>query len=115
MPRARGDIPTSLAGPRPLRTLDRATRWIVRGFRGRASTSTGDEDPTDYPDPICSKCTIIVLDGEGAEAFLEQLGMTYLPEDPDYEGDLEVTLMEDDEDPDRVWIIDVRPAGITPR
>lgn len=74
------------------------------------TTLVDDDDPTDYPDPICSKCKIIVIDDDDAEAFLIDFGITYVPEDPEYDGDLEVTLLEDDEDPERAWVIDVRPA-----
>jgi hypothetical protein len=69
------------------------------------------DEPTDYPDPICSKCTIIVISEDDAESFLELFGIAHVPSDPELEGDLAVTVELDDEDPHVFRIVDVKPLG----
>lgn len=50
------------------------------------------DDPIDYPDPICSKCKIIVIEDEGASTSRADILVSYPTDTPGFEGRVEVTV-----------------------
>lgn len=51
------------------------------------------DDPTGYPDPICSKCTIIVIEDEDSAGTRADVRIAYPGDGPGFEGAIDVTVL----------------------
>jgi hypothetical protein len=68
------------------------------------------DDPTGYPDPICSKCTIIVIEDEGSAGTEAELRLTIPADTQGFSGAIAVTVWLDSEERRTVWLEDVSLA-----
>ena len=66
------------------------------------------DDPTGYPDPICSKCTIIVLDDEEAAGTRAGVLVSYPADAPTFDGEIAVTLLLESGERRTLWLTAVR-------
>lgn len=68
------------------------------------------DDPTGYPDPICSKCTIIVIADEDEAAAPTRAGVlvSYPADAPSFDGEIAVTLLLASGERRTLWLTDVR-------
>ncbi len=51
------------------------------------------DDPTGYPDPICSKCTIIVVEDDESAGMEANVRIAYPADAPSFAGEIGVTLL----------------------
>jgi hypothetical protein len=72
--------------------------------------TTGDS--TQYPDPICSKCIIIVTedDDEGADGARADVRVGYPTDAPPFAGQIGVTVWLQSDERRTVWLSDVTLA-----
>ena len=68
------------------------------------------DEPTGYPDPICSKCKIVVVEEEGSAQQRAELRIEYPTDAPSFEGDVGVTVSLASGSRRTVWISNVRLA-----
>jgi hypothetical protein len=68
------------------------------------------DDPTGYPDPICSKCTIIVIEDEGSAGARADVRVTYPADAPGFAGELGVTVWLESEERRTLWLSGVSLA-----
>lgn len=52
----------------------------------------GTIEPTHYPDPICSKCSILVSEDEQSDGSRADIHIAYPVDAPRFIGDIEVTV-----------------------
>lgn len=69
------------------------------------------DDPTGYPDPICSKCTIIVIEDEASAGTEAELRITLPADAVGFAGAIGVTVWLDSEERRTVWLSDVSLAA----
>jgi hypothetical protein len=67
----------------------------------------GTVEPIEFPDPICSKCTIIVIEDEASESSTASIAITYPADAPAFSGSLEVMVLLEDEQRRTLWLDDV--------
>jgi hypothetical protein len=65
------------------------------------------DDPTEYPDPICSKCKIIVLEDESSAGARGYLRVAYPADAPSFVGEIHVTVWLESDERRTLWISDV--------
>ena len=65
------------------------------------------DDPTGYPDPICSKCKIVVVEDEGSASSAASVAIVHPMDAPEFAGDIEVTVWLESEQRRTVWLDDV--------
>jgi len=68
------------------------------------------DDPTGYPDPICSKCKIVVTEDEGSASSTASVAITYPADAPEFVGSIGVTVWLESEHPRMLWLDDVSLA-----
>jgi ABC-type amino acid transport substrate-binding protein len=66
-----------------------------------------DDDPTDYPDPICSKCTIIVIEDEDSASTRAGVLVGYPADAPRFIGEIAVTVLLASGERRSLWLSDV--------
>jgi hypothetical protein len=64
-------------------------------------------DPTEYPDPICSKCTIIVIEDEDSAESRADVRVAYPLGAPSFVGEIAVTVWLENNERRTVWLTDV--------
>jgi hypothetical protein len=105
------------------KTLALATLLTLSTCPGTAKATSGIEasksiptmlvamdEPTGYPDPICSKCKIIVVEEEGSAQQRAELRIEYPTDAPSFEGDVGVTVSLADGTRRTVWLSNVSLA-----
>lgn len=88
----------------------RATTTASTALEPIPTMLVATDDPTGYPDPICSKCTIIVVEDEesaGAEAGVH---ITYPVDAPSFEGEINVKLLLSTGETRTLWLSAVKLA-----
>lgn len=65
------------------------------------------DDPTGYPDPICSKCTIIVIEDEDSAGARAELHLAYPTDGPGFTGVITVNVALENAERHTAWIEDV--------
>lgn len=70
----------------------------------------GDGGSTEYPDPICSKCTIIVVEDEGSGGTQAIVRVGYPLDAPSFEGGIAVTVLLTTGERRTLWLSDVSLA-----
>ena len=65
------------------------------------------DDPSGYPDPICSKCKIIVVEDEGSASSTASVAIVYPPGAPEFAGSIGVTVWLESAERRTVWLDDV--------
>jgi hypothetical protein len=68
------------------------------------------DEPIGYPDPICSKCKIIVVEEEGSARRRAELRIEYPTDAPSFEGDVGVTVALANGTRRTVWLSNVSLA-----
>lgn len=66
------------------------------------------DDPSRYPDPICSKCTIIVEEDEESAGSAAGMRITYPNDAPGFAGEIAVTLLLESGERRTLWLSSVR-------
>jgi hypothetical protein len=66
------------------------------------------DDPTGYPDPICSKCKIIVIEDEASAGTEAGVRIAYPTDAPSFAGDLSVTVLLASGERRTLWLSHVR-------
>lgn len=84
-----------------------------------AATELGEPIPTllvdsggstEYPDPICSKCTIIVVEDEESAGTQAVVRIGYPVDAPSFAGELEMTVLLTTGERRTLWLPDVSLA-----
>lgn len=75
-----------------------------------SSMLVATDDPTGYPDPICSKCTIIVVEDEESAGTDASVRITYPVDAPRFDGEISVTLLLDSGERRTLWLSAVKLA-----
>jgi hypothetical protein len=65
------------------------------------------DEPTGYPDPICSKCTIIVIEDEEAAGTRAGVLVSYPDDAPSFDGEIAVTLLLASGERRTLWLTNV--------
>lgn len=68
------------------------------------------DDPTGYPDPVCSKCKIIVVEDEASQGAHADVRIAYPGEGPGFEGLVTLTVWLESGEYRTVWLSDVSLA-----
>lgn len=68
------------------------------------------DDPTHYPDPICSKCTIIVVEDEESAGTEASVRITYPVDAPSFAGEINVKLLLSTGETRTLWLSAVKLA-----
>lgn len=68
------------------------------------------DDPTGYPDPICSKCTIIVVEDEDSAGTEASVRIAYPADAPSFAGEISVTLLLSSGERRTLWLSAVKLA-----
>jgi hypothetical protein len=75
-----------------------------------SSMLVATDDPTGYPDPICSKCTIIVVEDEESAGTDASVRITYPVDAPRFDGEISVTLLLSSGERRTLWLSAVQLA-----
>jgi hypothetical protein len=75
-----------------------------------SSMLVATDDPTGYPDPICSKCTIIVVEDEESAGTDASVRITYPVDAPRFDGEISVTLLLSSGERRTLWLSAVKLA-----
>lgn len=75
-----------------------------------SSMLVATDDPTGYPDPICSKCTIIVVEDEESAGMEASVRVTYPVDAPSFDGEISVTLLLSSGERRTLWLSAVKLA-----
>lgn len=75
-----------------------------------SSMLVATDDPTGYPDPICSKCTIIVVEDEESAGIEASVRITYPVDAPRFDGEISVTLLLTSGERRTLWLSAVKLA-----
>lgn len=75
-----------------------------------SSMLVATDDPTGYPDPICSKCTIIVVEDEESASTEANVRITYPVDAPSFAGEISVTLLLTSGERRTLWLSAVKLA-----
>jgi len=75
-----------------------------------SSMLVATDDPTGYPDPICSKCTIIVVEDEESAGLEASVRITYPVDAPRFDGEISVTLLLTSGERRTLWLSAVKLA-----
>jgi hypothetical protein len=65
------------------------------------------DDPAGYPDPICSKCKIIVVEDEDSAGERADVLVAYPSDGPDFTGSIGLTVWLDTDEPRTLWLSNV--------
>lgn len=68
------------------------------------------DDPTRYPDPICSKCTIIVVEDEDSAGTEASVHITYPVDAPSFVGEINVKVLLSTGETRTLWLSAVKLA-----
>jgi hypothetical protein len=71
------------------------------------------DDPTGYPDPICSKCKIIVVEDEDSAGERADVHIAYPGDGPEFVGYIGLTVWLDTNEPRTMWLSNVSLAPNT--
>jgi hypothetical protein len=66
------------------------------------------DDTTGYPDPICSKCTIIVVEDEGSAGTQASVRIAYPVDAPSFAGEIAATVLLTSGEQRELWLSSVR-------
>lgn len=75
-----------------------------------SSMLVATDDPNGYPDPICSKCTIIVVEDEESAGTEASVRITYPVDAPRFDGEISVTLLLTNGERRTLWLSAVKLA-----
>jgi hypothetical protein len=67
----------------------------------------GTDDTTAYPDPICSKCRIVLTEDSDSASSTASVAITYPTDAPGFAGDIGVTVWLESEQRSTLWLDDV--------
>lgn len=67
----------------------------------------GTVEPTHYPDPICSKCSILVSEDDTSAGSRADIRVGYPLDAPAFYGDIEVTVGLEDGERRVLWLSEV--------
>lgn len=83
---------------------------VARATDGQEPIPTmlvGDGGSTEYPDPICSKCTIIVVEDEESAGTQAIVRIGYPTDAPRFEGGIAMTVLLTTGERRTLWLPDV--------
>lgn len=66
------------------------------------------EEPNEYPDPICSKCTIVVVEDEDSTGTRADVWIEYPEDAPHFVGEVELTVELTSGERRTLWLSHVR-------
>jgi hypothetical protein len=69
------------------------------------------DEPSRYPDPICSKCKIIVVEDESSAGTTADVRITYPGDAPRFVGELDVTVLLRNGERRTLWL---SPISLAP-
>ncbi len=82
----------------------------IASFEPIPTMLVATDDPTKYPDPICSKCKIIVVEDESSAGTTADVRITYPGDAPRFVGEIEVTVWLHNGQQRTLWLSDVSLA-----
>jgi len=107
MPMFRNTLLTALA---LMTTVLPSTAAATEPVRPISTMLVGKGDSSEYPDPICSKCTIIVVEDETTAGERADLRITYPTDVAAFEGEIEVIVLLESGSRRKLWLSNVRLA-----